>query len=77
MSKGQDYWTNTVEGAAAAARLAALPVPSAFDEYTPEVDRPERTEDNACPECETGTIHVIGREYGQDMYACTDCDWES
>ena len=78
MRQGQDYWTSTVPGAAAFARLSAIPVSSAFDDYSPEAaEVPERTEENACPECETGVIFTTGREYGQDLYACSHCKWTS
>lgn len=68
--------TSTVEAAAAFERWNGshwVDAPSP-DEY---MDAPERTADNACPECEDGVIVVVGMEYGQTMYACHRCPWSS
>jgi predicted RNA-binding Zn-ribbon protein involved in translation (DUF1610 family) len=44
-------------------------------------DTPERTDDNACPECDTGVVIEVGRqsrETGHSPIACSDnCGWTS
>lgn len=47
-------------------------------DYAP--DKPERTADNACPECPTGVVIQIGPmewQTGHTPYGCTDCRWTS